>query len=40
MMKVQTFNDTHDVTNAPIRVVNLSLWEILLLLLCLYLLFH
>lgn len=25
MMKAQTFNDTHDVTNAPIRVVNLSL---------------
>lgn len=24
-MKVQTFSDTHDVTNAPIRVVNMSL---------------
>ena len=24
-MKVQTFNDTHDVTNAPIRVISLAL---------------
>jgi hypothetical protein len=26
-MKVTAFSDTHDVTNAPIRVVNFSLWE-------------
>lgn len=25
MMKIQTFSDSHDITNAPIRVVNLTL---------------